>query len=107
MKGDPMFDLDHIFKYHAPTPETLKAYTAIREGAKAFAALLVENTPEGADQAAALRLIREASMTANAAVALGGRLDLPPIVEVEFVGAISASVKAWDRREPSPVDAGR
>ena len=29
LKWDSMFDLDHIFKYHAPTPETLKAYTAI------------------------------------------------------------------------------
>ena len=70
------FDLEHIFKYHAPTPETLKSYTAIRDAAKAFAMVLLENTPEGADQAAALRLVREASMTANAAVALGGRLDV-------------------------------
>jgi hypothetical protein len=69
------FDLDHIFKYHAPTPETLVAYTAIRDAAKVFATVLIENTPEGADQAAALRLVREASMTANAAVALGGRLN--------------------------------
>ena len=69
------FDLDHIFKYHAPTPETLIAYSAIREAAKVFATVLIENTPEGADQAAALRLVREASMTANAAVALGGRLN--------------------------------
>jgi hypothetical protein len=68
------FDLDHIFKYHAPTPEALVAYTAIRDAAKAFAVVLVANTPECADQAAALRLIREASMVANAAVALEGRL---------------------------------
>ena len=72
------FDLDHIFKYHAPTPETLVSYSAIREAAKAFAVVLVANTPEGADQAAALRLVREASMTANAAVALGGRLNVLP-----------------------------
>ena len=70
-------DLDHIFKYHAPTPETLKAYTAIRDAAKAFATVLVENTPQGSDQDAAVRLVREASMTANAAVALGGRLMTP------------------------------
>lgn len=69
------FDLDHIFKYHAPTTETLVAYTAIRDAAKVFATVLIEHTPEGADQAAALRLVREASMTANAAVALGGRLN--------------------------------
>lgn len=86
-----MFDLDHIFKYHAPTPETLKAYTAIREGAKAFAMVLVENTPQGADQAAALRLLREASMTANAAVALGGRLDCPPTVQDVIAGTVQAA----------------
>lgn len=69
------FDLDHIFCYHAPTPETLVAYSAIREAAKAFATVLVAHTPQGADQAAAIRLVREATMTANAAVALEGRLN--------------------------------
>ena len=69
----PAFDLDHIFKYHSPTPEQLPKYEAIRAAAKVFAAVVIENTPRSADQTAAIRLLREAVMTANASIALGGR----------------------------------
>lgn len=72
-----MLDLDHIFKHHPPTPEQLPKYTELREAAKAFAAKVVELTPPSADQSAAIRHIREAVMTANASIALGGRLDVP------------------------------
>lgn len=75
----PEFDLDHIFSYHKPTPEQLPKYERLREGAKTFAKLVLDLVPAGADQAAALRLLREAVMTANAALALDGRLHkLPP-----------------------------
>jgi len=67
------FDLDHIFKYHSPTDEQLPKYEAIRAAAKVFAAVVIENTPRSADQTAAIRLLREAVMTANASIALGGR----------------------------------
>lgn len=73
----PPFDLDNIFSYHAPTPEQVVSYNAIREAAKAFAQVVVDNTPASADQSTAIRQIREATMTANAAVALEGRLHLP------------------------------
>ena len=67
-------DLDNIFKYHAPTPEQLIAYDKLRSSAKAFAQAIIDNTPASADQTAAIRKVREAVMTANAAVALGGKL---------------------------------
>jgi hypothetical protein len=70
-----MFDLDSIFSYHAPTPEKLKQYESIRSAAKEFATVMLANTPASADQTAALRHIREAVMTANAAVALDGKLN--------------------------------
>lgn len=63
-------DLEHLFKYHAPTPEQLPKYDAINAAAKAFARVVLENTPRSADQSAAMRLIREARMTANASIAL-------------------------------------
>jgi hypothetical protein len=63
--------LNHLFSYHKPEGDQPVRYEAIRAGAKAFAQILVENTPEGADQAAAIRHLREAVMTANAAIALG------------------------------------
>ncbi len=68
------FDPEYVFTHHTPTPEKLHHYEAIHQAAKSFAKVILENTPPGADQAAALRLLREATMTANAAVHLDGRL---------------------------------
>jgi hypothetical protein len=70
-----MLDLDHIFKYHAPTPEQLPKYEELRAAAKTFAEAIIRLTPPGADQTAAIRKVREATFTANSAIALGGRLD--------------------------------
>lgn len=64
-----MLDLNRIFDYHAPTAEQLPRYKAVREAAKAFATVVVANTPESADQTAAVRKIADAAMTANAAIA--------------------------------------
>jgi hypothetical protein len=70
-----MFDLDHIFTYHAPTgPEQLAKYQRLRDAAKAFAYAVDNNVPDGDDKAAAIRHIREAVMTANSGIALDGRL---------------------------------
>jgi hypothetical protein len=65
-------NVDDVFSYHAPTPDQIPKYEAIRAAAKQFAQVLLDNTPACADQQAALRLLREAVMTANAAVALQG-----------------------------------
>lgn len=64
--------LENWFTYHSPTPEQLPKYQAIRAAAFEFATAIVENTPPSVDQSAAIRLIREATMTANAAIACGG-----------------------------------
>ena len=69
-----VFDLDHIFKYHAPKGDDLEKYQKIRDAGKAFAEVVLQNTPTGADQSATIRCIREAVMTANASIALEGRL---------------------------------
>jgi hypothetical protein len=67
-------DLENLFNYHAPEPDQPAKYEAIRAGAKAFAAIILENTPKSADQTASIRKLREAVMTANACIALKGRL---------------------------------
>jgi hypothetical protein len=67
-------DLDNIFKYHAPTPDQLPKYEALRNAAKTFAQAIVDNSPAGPDQTAAIRKVREAVMTANASIALKGAL---------------------------------
>ncbi len=62
-------ELDNLFAYHPPTDSQRKRYEELRAGAKAFAELVVRLTPGCADQRAAVRHIREAVMTANAAIA--------------------------------------
>jgi len=64
--------LPEIFTYHSPTGDQPKKYAMIREEALKLAQLIVAETPPSADQTAAIRLLREAIMTANAAIALGG-----------------------------------
>jgi hypothetical protein len=70
----PEFDAEYVFTHHTPTPDKLVHYDAIHAAAKQFAEVILANTPPSEDQAAALRLLREATMTANAAIALDGRL---------------------------------
>ncbi len=65
--------LDTWFTYHSPTPEKLPRYTAIRAAAKVLAETILENTPASADQSDAIRKVREAVMTANAAIACDGQ----------------------------------
>jgi hypothetical protein len=68
------FDLDHLFSYHSPDPVDLNAYRMVRAAAKHFAWVILTTTSPGADQSAAIRKVREAVMTANASIALRGRL---------------------------------
>jgi hypothetical protein len=69
----PDFDPEYVFSHHAPTPEKLSHYDAIHSGAKRFAEIILAHTPPSEDQTTALRLLRESSMMACAAIALDGR----------------------------------
>ena len=66
-------ELENWLTYHAPTDGQPEKYEAIREAARSFARAIVKYTPPSADQTAAIRKIREAVMTANAAIACGGK----------------------------------
>ena len=76
MQFDLQFDLDNIFTYHSPTSDQVEQYSKIRNAAKEFARVVIENSPASSDQSTAIRKIREAVMTANAAIALSGKLYL-------------------------------
>ena len=67
------FDPEYVFSHHAATPDKLAHYEAIHDGAKHFARVILEHVPQCSDRLAVLRLLREASMLACAAVALEGR----------------------------------
>lgn len=68
------FDPEYVFSHHHATPKKLADYEAIHDGAKHFAQVILDHVPDCADRLAALRLLREASMLACAAVTLDGRL---------------------------------
>jgi hypothetical protein len=68
------FDPEYVFSHHPATPQKLAGYDAIHVGAKQFAEVILEHVPECSDRIAVLRLLREASMLACAAISLDGRL---------------------------------
>ncbi len=66
-------ELVNWFTYHVPDETQQKKYSEIRTSALGFAAVILKNTPSCADQTAAIRKVREAVMTANAAIACEGK----------------------------------
>lgn len=62
-------ELVNLFTYHRPEGNQQAHYSAINAAALAFAQVVRDHTPSCADQTAAIRKIREARMTANAAIA--------------------------------------
>jgi hypothetical protein len=65
--------VNNWFTYHAPTEGQPVKYERIRNAGRNLAIVILEETPESADQSAALRKVREAVMTANAAIACNGQ----------------------------------
>lgn len=61
--------LDTLFTYHPPTAEQKLAYEEIRIHGKLLAESILDRCPPCADTSAAIRKVREAVMTANAAIA--------------------------------------
>lgn len=62
-------NLDNWFTYHAPTEDQIEKYQKLRQSGKFLAETILENVPDGPDQSAAIRKVREAIMTANAGLA--------------------------------------
>jgi len=65
-------NVDEVFTYHAPDDTQVLQLQQVRLAAKDLARAILIHTPTCGDQQAALRLLREAVMTANAAIALKG-----------------------------------
>ncbi len=72
------FDPEYVFSHHHATPKQLGDFAAIHEGAKHFAQVILDHVPECSDRIEVLRLLREASMLACAAVSLEGRFKAEP-----------------------------
>lgn len=64
--------IEELFTYHAPDENQLTELNNVRTAAKNLANAIARNTPPSADQSAAIRLLRECVMTANASIILRG-----------------------------------
>lgn len=62
--------IEQLFKSHAMDDDKHQRSLWVRNSGLAFAHCLLENVPDGADRSAAIRKIREAVFTANAAIAM-------------------------------------
>jgi len=79
MTGLPQAALDKWFAHHPPANEMeIERYQRIRAAGKAFAEVILAETPGCADQTAAIRKVREAVMVANSAIACYGDPLTPP-----------------------------
>lgn len=78
-------DLETWFTYHPPDRDQAERYEALRDGARAFAKIILDMTPAGPDQSAAIRKVREAVMTANAAIACEWKDNIEDVEAVEGV----------------------
>lgn len=63
-------NVDEVFSYHKASAEEASAIEEVRLDAKRFAKTILRVVPEGADQQAGLRLLRQAMMTCNQAIVL-------------------------------------
>ena len=68
------FDPEYVFSHHPATKQKLADFDAIHAGSKELARVILAHVPECSDRVAVLRLLREASMLACAAISLEGRL---------------------------------
>lgn len=62
-------DIENSFTYHAPTPDQIGHYQALRDAAKQFAYAIVEHVPDGPYKTLAIRRAEAAVMWANKGIA--------------------------------------
>lgn len=65
----PARDAENVFKYHEPKPGQDEKYHALRDGAKAFDALITKLCPESRERALAYTKLEEALLWATSSVA--------------------------------------
>jgi hypothetical protein len=63
-------ELREQFTYHAPHGDQAERYQELREAGRHLANTILRTVPKCADRTAAIRKVREAIMTANAAIAI-------------------------------------
>lgn len=65
-------ELNNIFTYHSPKGDQQEKYIKLREKAKELAILVNELCPDSREKSMSITNIQNASMWANAAIAING-----------------------------------
>lgn len=73
LNDQQLTDVENVIRYHAPSEEAIRAISRIRESVKTLLITILVECPPCADRSAAVRSVREAMMTANASIVLGGK----------------------------------
>ena len=79
------FQPDNWFSYHAPRPEQVETYNALRAKAKELAELFDASVPDCDDKDAAMRDLRNTLMAMNLAIACYVVPQRPTIDELEKI----------------------
>lgn len=88
----PVFQrIQRDFSHHPPRGDQALRYSALTEGAKDYALLIAQHTPESPEQTLALRALQQARMWANCAIAVNEATLIPETAEAE-------SFEAWQKR---------
>jgi hypothetical protein len=70
INADQERHINNLFTYHAPQVDQIDRYVKIREEFRKLALVVVDLTPQSAQQDTAIALLHLASMSANAAIAV-------------------------------------
>jgi len=68
--------LNNVFTYHAPMGTQQERYKAIRDTAKQFASLIMDFCPTSREKEISIEKLREATMWANASIAVNEVSDI-------------------------------
>lgn len=72
MPGIKLENVADVVRYHKPTDGQIVKHEKLAQAAENFMRVIIEECPPCADTSDALRSVRNAKMTASAAVALNG-----------------------------------
>jgi hypothetical protein len=73
------YPIDNNFQYHAPGPEQIEKYVAIRKYGKTLAQTILDLCPDSRERSLALTYIEQAVMWANASIARNEAVTNTPV----------------------------
>lgn len=101
------FDVENVFKYHAPRPDQLPRYEAIRAKARELAQLIETACPNSREKSTAFTNLQQSIMWANASIAItesgtGETPGIQPPAIADPPPSIPPQTPIVDQTDPPP-----